>query len=206
MSLPPLQVGERVRVSISTSEIADAPDFVVDVVEQSRFWIEAPDDPFPIGGRVVAERTVPGDARYRGIFEVVSRARDSTALKPCDDWNRVQARNFVRVVTPRVPVDAILRDPQADVAQLWLADISAGGMLAETTTRLDCNTELDCRFKLPNSSELFVLPAQVVRLIAERGLEGALFKLGIQFLDLPEPVVSELLRWVFREQVRRNTK
>ena len=45
MPMPRLRIGERVRVSTSGAVLADTPEFTIDVVEESRFWIEAPERP-----------------------------------------------------------------------------------------------------------------------------------------------------------------
>jgi len=172
----------------------------VEMAEKRRVWLVAADCELALGDRVMIERAIDGDARYRGSFEVVSRVHENLAFEPLDEWKRVQARDSARVATDHLPLEGIGPD-DGEFFEMHMLDLSTGGMLVETTSDLQCGDLIDCRFKLPACEVLFTIPAAVVRVVETprrlRERKEALF--GLQFIQLAGRVEAEITRWVFRQ-------
>jgi len=91
--------------------------------------------------------------------------------------------------------------PRASVAELL--DVSAGGLRFKSTDAFETDEIVVCHFQLPGTSG-FALPARIVR-----GQEGASGRpprpgTGVEFIGLEEQDRARLLRWIYREQVRRH--
>jgi len=134
----------------------------------------------------------------------------------------MQERAFLRIsahgLRARVVRLASGVGPEADVADddvYDLVDVSAGGIRFATDTGFEIDEEVICHFELPGSL-CFVLPARIVRSpespdaseesAAPESRSGAVGKpsVAVEFAGLDETHRSQLLRWVYREQVQRH--
>lgn len=204
MELARLKVGEIVRV-LPEGAVGGGQPLTVELVENRRFWLSAVDFKLKVGNRVSIERSISGDARYRGRFEAVSIVNTSIAFESLDEWQRHQARNFARVATGRLPLEGIDQEGGQSF-EMQMLDLSTGGMQIETAFDLELGDQLDCRFTLPDSENLLTIPAAVFRLIATprrlRERKGELY--GLKFIQLSRSVETEITHWVFQQQIRKN--
>lgn len=204
MELGRLKPGEVVRVLFDGAPRRGVM-LPVEMAEKRRVWLVAADCELALGERVVIERAVDGDARYRGSFDVVSRVHPNLAFEPVGEWLRVQARDFARVATDHLPLEGVGPD-DGESFEMHMLDLSTGGMLVETAADLQCGDPIDCRFKLPACEVLFTIPAAVVRAVKtpRRLLDRKEELFGLQFIQLAGQVEAEITRWVFRQQIRKN--
>lgn len=183
----------------------------VDHVADGTHWFLGSIEPLRRGQRLIVECPIPDDARYATRATVVACSPSTFGLRLEPEWERVQQRAFVRVsahgfqvrvvrlVMPG-PVEA-QDDPIDDVFDLL--DVSAGGLRFASDADFGVDEDVVCHFELPGSL-CFVLPGRIVRAPdAPTTLHG---KPGtaVEFTGLDETNRSQLLRWVYREQVRRH--
>ncbi|MEZ4290466.1 MAG: PilZ domain-containing protein [Myxococcota bacterium] len=83
-----------------------------------------------------------------------------------------------------------------------LLDLSAGGIRFRADLDYEPDEEVVCHSEAPGSL-CFVLPARVVRPPGEV-LGRRKPSVAVEFVGLDENNRSQLLRWVYREQVRRH--
>ncbi len=117
--------------------------------------------------------------------------------------SRPNLRAFVRVST--YGIDAEISRPDeipGDADEAAMLDLSAGGVRLLTRTALALGECVVCHFELP-AEACFALPAKVVRIDpAPPGRSGQ--GVALEFVGLPEEHRASLLRWIYREQVRRH--
>jgi len=133
------------------------------------------------------------------------------ALEPV--WERVQQRAFVRISAHNLQVRIVRSsvggesgaaegDSPGD-AMHQLVDISAGGIRFESNDDYEAGEDVVCHFELPGSL-CFVLRARIVRSPEHLRAASSKPSVAVEFVGLDETHRSQLLRWVYREQVRRH--
>ena len=182
----------------------------VDKVANGEHWFLGSIEPIGRGETLIVERPVPDDARYATRARVVAGNPSTFALAIEPEWERVQQRAFVRIsahgllvrvvrlAAPTEPEDEI---PGDDVHEL--IDVSAGGIRFAAEGGFDPGEEVICHFELPGSL-CFVLPARIVRSPEAPSTVTDKPSVAVEFSGLDETNRSQLLRWVYREQVRRH--
>lgn len=183
----------------------------VDQVANGKHWFLGSCDPVQRGEFMLVEMPIPRDARYVTRARVFAASPNCFALEIERDWERVQQRAFIRISSHGVQVRVVrLGASSAEGEQEVsgeslhdLAEISAGGIRFESEARFEIGEEVICHFELPGSL-CFVLPARIVR--GGEMSADSLAKPGVavEFMGLDEHNRSQLLRWVYREQVRRH--
>lgn len=192
----------------------------VDRVADGLHWFLGCCEPVGRGKSMSVESPVHDDARYvtRGTVKASSPETFALALKPV--WERVQQRAFVRIYAHGLqvrilratahsiePVESEAKDKTAESLDALhdLLDISAGGVrfAADNDFDFESDEEVVCHFELPGSL-CFALPARVVRPSQARSAAVAKGSVAVEFTGLDENTRSQLLRWVYREQVKRH--
>lgn len=193
--------------------------FTVDRVADGQHWFLGSCEPLRRGEALIVEYPVPQDARYVTSARIEACSDEIFALKIDDLWDRAQQREFVRISAHGLEVRVVRsflsgsevseegvgeRDEAAQMGVVYpLLDISAGGIRFQTRADFETDEEVICHFELPGSA-CFVLPARVVR-----GQPGNLEhvpkpEIAVEFRHLAEEQRTELLRWVYREQISRH--
>jgi len=188
----------------------------VDQVSRGEHWFLGAIAPLKRGDSLIVERPIEDDARYATRATIVGASSETFALKIDQDWERVQQRAFVRISAHGLQVRIVrLSPPSAAEAELQevardeiheLIDLSAGGIRFSGESSYEADEEVICHFELPGSL-CFVLPARIVRSPeAEADATTTSDKdcVACEFVGLDEANRSQLLRWVYREQVRRH--
>ena len=108
----------------------------------------------------------------------------------------------------RVKIPAKLRFFNTDrtPTEARVIDLSAGGIRFSGESSYEADEEVICHFELPGSL-CFVLPARIVRspeAEADATTTSDTDCVACEFVGLDEANRSQLLRWVYREQVRRH--
>jgi c-di-GMP-binding flagellar brake protein YcgR len=176
----------------------------VDAVERSRIWIAAPDLSLEVGEEVLIEHSVVRDARYQATLRVGSQVKQSFSLELPGQWNRIQERASVRVMTDRFPVQGIWPDHRRARVDLTMLDLGIGGMRVETSETLEAGDSLDFRFRLPDCPILFTVSARVARVLEKELRSGGRLQVGLRFEKLEYPIEAALTRWIFDAQVKRH--
>ncbi|MCP4906826.1 MAG: hypothetical protein GY910_17780 [bacterium] len=156
---------------------------------------------------------MPNDARYVTRATVFASSRETFALKLDPLWERVQQRAFVRISAQGLQVRVVRlatrpsadNEPSAesdDDCLQQLLDVSAGGIRFESDGDWDPDEDVICHFELP-SSPCFELPAWITRSMEDLPERSTKPSVAFEFVGLGEDHRSQLLRWVYREQVRR---
>lgn len=176
------------------------------------------------GELLQVSRTIPDDARYEGMMEVVQAAPGRSRVRLVGDWQRIQMREFVRVSVYGIPMNVEGEDrealgPRERLKQHRsegplayrpprLLDLSAGGLRFESREEFRDGEALDLEFSLPSSGPISVR-GEVVRVrLAPEPAEGAEaasgpHQYGIRFFALEESTRVKIMAWVFSEQARR---
>jgi c-di-GMP-binding flagellar brake protein YcgR len=193
----------------------------VDQVADGLHWFLGCIDPIRRGDTLMVESPVQDDARYVTRARVEASSQSAFALRIEPVWQRVQQRAFVRISAHGLQVRVVRSKPSAETAApvgsdagteaaspssgevYELLDISAGGIRFRSHDDFETDEEVVCHFELPGSA-CFVLPARVVRGSTPPPPGGRRRGVGVEFVGLDEQHRSELLRWVYREQVRRH--
>lgn len=195
----------------------------VDHVADGLHWFLGSCAPLERGETLVVESPVQDDARYSTSATVAASSPATFALRLAPLWQRMQQRAFVRISAhglpvrvvriseaqsdPRSPADAAksldaIPDPTHDSIH-ELLDLSAGGMRFHSSTEYEPDEEVVVHFELPGA-QCFVLPARVVRMPNQPSSRSGKRNVAVAFIGVDEPTRSQLLRWVYREQVRRH--
>lgn len=188
----------------------------VDQVIDGQYWFLGSCSPLSRGETLIVESPIPNDARYVTRATVTARSPETFALALEPIWERVQQRAFVRISAHGLQVRVERRSPQSIAEETdpdsdtppsdgvhQLIDISAGGIRFESEIDYAPDEDVICHFELPGSL-CFVLPARIVR--PSESLHASSLKpsVAVEFVGLDENNRSQLLRWVYREQVRRH--
>ena len=188
----------------------------VDHVRGDRYVFAGCCHPIGPGETLIVETPVANDARYVTRAVVISSSPDEFVLEFAPLWERVQQRAFVRISAHGLPVRIVRLAqqtpddrPRLDDAREGdvhdLVDISAGGIRFESVGDYEPDEEVTCHFELPGSL-CFVLPARIIRSPEDLPSESGKPSVAVEFVDLDENNRSQLLRWVYREQVRRHRR
>lgn len=187
----------------------------VDHVENGTHWFLGSIAPLRRGHSVTVECPVPGDARYATRAEIVACSPSAFGLAIEPRWERDQERAFVRVSAHGLQVRVVQsalsgseEDGEELIADVFdLLDVSAGGIRFASDARFSLgeyeNEEVVCHFELPGAL-CFVVPGRIVRGLEQQATVGEKPSTAVEFTRLDELNRSQLLRWVYREQVRRH--
>jgi hypothetical protein len=183
----------------------------VDRIADGLHWFFGCCEPIGPGESMIVESPIRDDARYVTRATVAASSPETFALRLEPIWERVQQRAFVRVFAHGLQV-RVLR-PASDsvdvtdcaaspVAVHDLVDISAGGIRFASSNDYEPDEEVVCHFELPGSL-CFVLPARIVIASEDRPTGLAKPFVAGEFVNLDGNNRSQLLRWIYREQVKR---
>lgn len=183
----------------------------VDDVERGTHWFLGSIEPLRRGQTLIVECPVPEDARYATRATVVACSPSTFGLEIEPEWERVQQRAFVRVSAHGCQVRVVrlaMPGPQEDPNDLLddvfdLVDVSAGGIRFASDADFGVDEDVVCHFELPGSL-CFVLPGRIVRAPDAPSTPRGKPSTAVEFVGLDETNRSQLLRWVYREQVRRH--
>lgn len=196
----------------SPSSFGDPIAVRIDQVDQGLHWFLGSCAPFARGEILRIETAVANDARYATQARVEASSPETFALRIEPLWHRVQERAFVRIAAHGMQV-CVLRtqpsDPQpADEESAAdevceLLDLSAGGLRFKSKAAFETDEEIVCRLELSGDAA-FTLPARVVRGTFSPRPEGTPPGVAVEFTQLDEEDRSQILRWIYAEQVRRH--
>ena len=183
----------------------------VDHVEQGTHWFLGSIEPLRRGQSLIVECPIPGDARYATRATVVACSPSTFGLRIETEWERVQQRAFVRVTAHGCQVRVVrlsMPSPEGQDDEIAddvfdLVDVSAGGIRFASDTDFGAGEDVVCHFELPGSL-CFVLPGRIVRAPDAPSATPGKPSTAVEFVGLDETNRSQLLRWVYREQVRRH--
>lgn len=203
---------------------------IVDSVVDGIVWILGSSAPLGRGDRLVVESSVREHGRFTTSGEIVASNDQTFGLRLGSNWRRLQQRAFVRIsahglqvrvesttdrkedpTKPPPPAKRPLRgrartSPPGDSARApvyELLDISAGGLRFLSTIDYQHDEVVVVHFELPGS-QCFALPSRVVRTPKMRATRSGKHNVAVAFISVEEETRSQLLRWVYREQVRRH--
>lgn len=184
----------------------------VDHVAEGLHWFLGSCAPLERGEALVVESPIQNDARYSTAATVAASTPETFALRLSSAWERLQQRAFVRISAHGLQVRVVRErgrfgagegaDGGGEVVH-ELLDLSAGGIRFRSATDYAADEEVVVHLELPGS-ECFVLPARVVRNPNQVVKSGGRSNVAVAFMGLDEGTRSQLLRWVYREQVRRH--
>lgn len=191
----------------------------VDQVEDGLHWFLGSCDPIQRGETLLVESAVAKSARYATRAKVMAKSDLTFALKIQPVWERVQQREFVRISAHGLQVRVVRSesgypptgdgqvaedDPRSALDTVHdLLDVSAGGIRFQAEGKWESGDEMICHFELPGSL-CFVLAARVARLPRPPDYRPGKPTVAVEFVGIDETTRSQLLRWVYREQVRRH--
>lgn len=185
----------------------------VDHVADGLHWFLGSCAPLDRGETLIVESPIQNDARYSTSATVVASTPETFALRIAPEWQRMQQRAFVRISAHGLQVRVVRQRGRAaeteaegespGVAVHELLDLSAGGIRIRSGTNYAHDEEVVVHLELPGA-ECFVLPARVVRNPNQAAPVAGRANVAIAFIGLDEATRSQLLRWVYREQVRRH--
>lgn len=185
----------------------------VDHVSDGLHWFLGSCSPIGRGESLIVESPVQDDARYSTSATVAAANAHTFALRISPLWHRVQQRAFVRISAYGLMVRVVRRAADAQGSQSdddaqrgsinGLLDLSAGGIRFQSASEYEHDEEVVVHFELPGS-DCFVLPARVVRTPDNRATRPDKNAVAVAFTGIDEPTRAQLLRWVYREQVRRH--
>jgi hypothetical protein len=174
-------------------------------------WFLGSIAPLRRGESLIVESPIPNDARYATRAKVVGCSPETFGLEIQTEWERVQERAFVRVSAHgfRVRVVRLALSDETDgghdlVDDVFdLIDVSAGGIRFRCDGDFETDENVVCHFELPGSL-CFVLPGRIVRPADGGAMKRDKPSSAVEFVGLDETNRSQLLRWAYREQVRRH--
>jgi hypothetical protein len=183
----------------------------VDYVADGNHWFVGSCDPVGRGEYLIVETPVRMDARYATRAQVVAASSETFALQIEPNWERVQERAFIRITAHGLQIRVVrpglnqLSGEEMDAADTVhdVVDISAGGIRFASAGEYEDGEEVICHFELPGTL-CFVLPARIVRSRDATPTHLTKQSVAVAFKGLDENNRSQLLRWVYREQVRRH--
>ena len=179
----------------------------VDHASDGLHWFLGSCDPLERGETLVVESQIQNNARYSTSATIATSSPATFALRLAPEWERLQQRAFVRISAHGLPVRVVRqRARSGDPDDEWvheLLDLSAGGIRFRSTNEYAADEEVVVHLELPGS-ECFVLPARVVRNPGQAAPRNGKSNVAVAFIGLDETTRSQLLRWIYREQVRRH--
>ncbi len=197
----------------------------VDHLADGLHWFLGSCAPLERGESLVVESPIQHDARYSTAATIVASTPETFALRLVSDWQRVQQRAFVRISAHGLKVRVVRKRagrgdgraaaeplepsgeiPTGEADGEWvheLLDLSAGGIRFRSSTAYAPDEEVVVHLELPGP-ERFVLPARVVRYPGQAVRQDGKANVAVSFMGLDEATRSQLLRWVYREEVRRH--
>lgn len=197
----------------------------VDHVADGLHWFLGSCAPLVRGEALLVESPVQDDARYSTSATVAAASTTTFALRISPLWRRVQQRAFVRISAHGLRVrvvrlshpDAYAREGPNDGGQGGdpaavdperesfheLLDVSAGGIRFQTSAEYEADEDVMVHFELPGS-QCFVLTGRIVRYPAAARTRATAKSVAVAFSGIDEATRSQLLRWVYREQIRRH--
>ena len=189
----------------------------VDHVDNGVHWFRGSIEPGRRDHPLIVEAPIANDARYATQARVTAYTPSSFGLQIDREWERVQQRAFVRVSAHgfRVRIVRVAASPSDEsepdlVDDVFdLIDISAGGIRFRCNGEFEVDEDVVCHVELPGSL-CFVLPGRIVRSLEPEIQPQRNSKrvdkpsTAVEFVGLDEANRSQLLRWVYREQVRRH--
>ena len=189
----------------------------VDHVENGVHWFRGSIEPSRRDQPLIVEAPIANDARYATQASVTAYSPSAFGLQIDREWERVQQRAFVRVSAHGFQARIVrLSTPHPDESEpelvddvFDLVDISAGGIRFRCAGGFEVDEDVVCHIELPGSL-CFVLPGRIVRSpepVFQReppSHPGPKPGTAVEFVGLDEANRSQLLRWVYREQVRRS--
>ena len=179
----------------------------VDHVADGLHWFLGSCAPLERGESLIVESPIQNDARYSTSATVAASSPETFALRIAAEWQRLQQRAFVRISAHGLQVRVVRS--RAGAAEQGgevvheLLDLSAGGIRFRSSTDYAADDEVIVHLELPGA-ECFVLPARVVRNPNPTAPVAGRSNVAVAFMGLDEATRSQLLRWVYREQVRRH--
>lgn len=197
----------------------------VDHVSDDLHWFLGSCAPLARGESLIVESPVQNDARYSTSAIVVASTSETFALRLSPNWERVQQRAFVRISAHGLQVRVVRLtqdgdnprplvslesgavelpsgDPDRDSIH-ELLDLSAGGIRFQASTEYEPDEEVVVHFELPGS-QCFVLSARVVRTPGGPSSHSGKRSVAVAFTGIDERTRSQLLGWVYRQQIRRH--
>ncbi len=187
----------------------------VDHVADGLHWFLGSCAPLERGEALIVESPIQNDARYSTSATVAASSSEAFALRIASEWQRLQQRAFVRISAHGLQVRVVRERGRSGAGESGepgdrsgevvheLLDLSAGGIRFRSATDYAADEEVVVHLELPGS-ECFVLPARVVRNPNPVVKSGGRSNVAVAFMGLDEGTRSQLLRWVYREQVRRH--
>ncbi|MEZ4278386.1 MAG: PilZ domain-containing protein [Myxococcota bacterium] len=184
----------------------------VDHVADGLHWFLGSCAPLERGEALIVESPIQNDARYSTSATVAASSAETFALRLSSEWERLQQRAFVRISAHGLQVRVVRERGRSGAGDAGdgagevvheLLDLSAGGIRFRSATDYAADEEVVVHLELPGS-ECFVLPARVVRNPNQVVKSGGRSNVAVAFMGLDEGTRSQLLRWVYREQVRRH--
>lgn len=183
----------------------------VDFVEQGTYWFLGSIEPLRQGESLIVECPIPGDARYATCASIVACSPSTFGLRIEPEWERIQERAFVRVTVHGYTVQVVrlaMPGPDQEAKEVGddlfdLVDVSAGGIRFASDIDFDAGEDVVCHFEL-SGSLCFALPGRIVRGPETPSATAGKPSIAVEFVGLDETNRSQLLRWVYQEQVSRH--
>jgi len=126
------------------------------------------------------------------LYRPLSSERARISLRAARGLMRRERRR-----TPRTPVNstASVAYPGAPESSATLSDLSDGGTLLQTASRVPSNCKVYFEFALPGQQQL-------IRLSGEVAWQDSSGRTGIRFLDVPQASRRAIQAWLQRNSVR----
>lgn len=194
----------------------------VDHVADGLHWFLGSCAPLTRGETLLVESPIQDDARYSTSATIAATSLATFALRISPLWQRVQQRAFVRISahglqvrverlahpappSPAEPArdgELATADPERDACH-ELLDVSAGGIRFQSSIEYEAGEDVMVHFELPGS-QCFVIAGRVIRYPDMVRARGVAKSVAVAFSGIDESTRSQLLRWVYREQIRRH--
>jgi PilZ domain len=222
--IPRLDPGDP--VFVSTSGVAGGPCVRARVRESEGrlITLRCPEAPFTAGDILKLEIVVPGDAHYAVEARLRSYRDRILNLDPLGSWSREQRRDYYRVRTGAIPVQALRdlshRSERDSRFRTVLYDLSASGAQLETDLSLEEDERLLLKFALqrvrlehvlaivdedPEEPALEVdVTGTVVRV--NKLSTGRKRRVGIRFSGVSPVLRQQLLHWIYAFQSQRRAQ
>jgi hypothetical protein len=191
----------------------------VERVAEGKHWFLGSCEPLREGDSLMVEYAIPDEALYTtdALIEICSASGFALKIEPL--WERVQKREFVRIMAFGLQVRVVRsqasrfesEQPDADTAAdaagsvYPLLDISAGGISFQSSADFEPGEQVICHLELPGS-DCMILPAEIILVPADAPIHRQKPEVAVEFQCLDESHRSQVLRWVYQEQARRHRR